>query len=195
MPEALTSPTACPSLMTTTLLFSNHCADSCGNHFFASFYCFITYMCIPAHYLILSAFEIYVNGGVYLCLPWCWVRVFHGIMHRNNLSVLLPYGSTFVNTSQLLIHLISNEHLHSLHGGYYRQCCCEHHRVFQQHVNLFLRRKSLGVEWLGHRVYVSSSLLDNAVFPKSLNWFCIPTGTRWETLSSCISPSLVYSAL
>lgn len=82
----------------------------------------------------------------------------HVIMQRNSLSVSLPFGSTFVNMPQLLIHSLPNEHLHSFHGGNYRQRCSEHHCVFQQHVSILLRRKFLGVELLGHRSCVSSSL-------------------------------------
>lgn len=113
------SPTACPSLtMTTTLLFPNHYADVHDNHFFASFYRFIAYMCVPMHScLIWSVFEIYVKGVVLSLLTIMLVRVPRVIMQRNSLSVLLPYGSAFVNIPQLLHHSFPNEHLHSFHGA------------------------------------------------------------------------------
>lgn len=84
--------------MTTTLLFLTTYSDIHDNHFFASFYRFIAYMCIAMHYcLIWSVFEIYVKGVILSLLMIMLVRVPCVIMQRNSLSVLLPYGSAFVN--------------------------------------------------------------------------------------------------
>ena len=71
-------------------------------------------------------FEIYVKGVFLSGHQSHLVRVIYVTMDRNSLSVLMVYGSRFVTMLQVLIHSIPDEHLHSFHWDYYKQCCYEH---------------------------------------------------------------------
>lgn len=71
------------------------------NHFFAGFYGFTTFVCIPKQYFSFAYFEFNINGLTIICTLWC--------QYKKNLFTL-PYLA-MVHSFSLLYRILLHDYI------------------------------------------------------------------------------------